>query len=119
MVCTGHATGAQQLPRGVSADPVEAGQAVLPQQLRGGQTDQELTAGQAAVALLDRSDMPVEHPGHTSRSVNSATALSPENAVSDPSGAPMRTRFRLPVPLRMLFTEKVPLPFGHHRLRHQ
>lgn len=52
-----------------------------------------------------------------SRSTNSASAATPAEAVNDPSGAPKRTRFLPGRRLRILFTDKVPLPLGHRRLQ--
>lgn len=51
-------------------------------------------------------------PTTSSRSTNSANAATPEVAVSEGSGAPIRTRFRRCLPRRTLFTDKVLLPLG-------
>ena len=50
--------------------------------------------------------------------ISSSTAANPANPVNDMSGAPRRTRFPPPEPCRILFTTKVPFPFGDQRLRH-
>jgi len=55
----------------------------------------------------------------SSRSTSSANATTPADPVNDASGAPKRTRLRARRRLRILLTEKVPLPFGDQGLDNQ
>ena len=54
----------QLLPGGVGALPVQPDQEVLPGQLRGSHPHQQLPAGVAAAALLDRPDLRVQPADH-------------------------------------------------------
>jgi hypothetical protein len=54
----------QRLPGLIGALPVEPDQEILPSQLRGGHPHQQLAAGVAAAALLDRPDRRVQPADH-------------------------------------------------------
>lgn len=53
------------LPRDVGTLPVQAGQEVLPGQLRRRQADQQLTGSEPAITLLDRPHRRVQRLDHT------------------------------------------------------
>ena len=91
---------------------IQGDQRIATQQLRLGQTHQQLTGRHTARTLLDRPDPAVERGTTSSFSTNSATAATPDVAVSDGSGAPIQTRFRAGLRRRTLFTDRVLFPLG-------
>ena len=89
---------------------VQPDQSVPAQQLTLRQRHQQLPRSDAAVTLLDRADVPVQHVDHTQPVDQLASAATPADPVSDTSGLPNRTRFLPRLRVRILATEKVPFP---------
>jgi len=105
------------LPGGVGALAVQPDQEVFSGQLRGSHPDQQLPAGVAAAALLDRADHRVERPITSNRSTSSLTASIPDTGVNVGSGVPIRTRCRPRRRPRMLATRWFGLPLVAWRHR--
>ena len=75
-------TGVNCCPALIGPLMVEPDQEVFPGQLRGGEPDQQLPAGMAAAALLDRSDRRVQSVDHVQSLTSSLTASSPATGVN-------------------------------------